>query len=306
MDNFDFTCSATSSDPSVSFSAPEGTYEYAIHYLVGLDPEKRKELMENDSQFFETALMDQEEAETALFGSVVGCELPDLLSIYTKVRTELIRKAYEVEMEKLQNQQSTPADSKEGPEFVHVVSPYIKAMTKGYIVEIQEASRIRDSGVMVSINEFDRPGAMLPMMNGGMAIRHKDAICVITDNVGYSSCRPIDPSVIRRQSMIIDSYDLPKEILIDRVKRNTGVKDSNMLTIAYNLWNAVREYCQQNSITEGSTSPVELERFVQAVKYDGPESIAVNLDDCIISKATSSIEDQREIRSVCSTLIPTV
>lgn len=307
LDGFDYSCMETNATTTAASGTPEATYEYAISYIVGMDPDKRKELMENDAQFFETALMDQEEAETTLFGCVVGCELPDLLSIYTKVRTELMRKFFEVEMAKMQEQVQPPVpNAKEGPEFIHVVSPYIKAMTKGYIVEIQEASRIRDSGVMVSINEFDRPGAMLPMMNGSMAIRHKDAICVITDNVGYSSCRPIDPSVIRRQSMIIDSYDLPKEILIDRVKRNTGVTDSNLLTIAYNLWNAVREYCQQNSITEGSTSPVELERFVQAVKYDGTESIAVNLDDCIISKATSSIEDQREIRSVCSVLIPTV
>lgn len=304
-----FDCSDLSNmaTTAVSLSSPEATYDYAYSYVASLEPEKQKDLIDNDGSFFETALMDQEEAETALFGCAVSCELPDLLAIYNKVRTAFLRRSYEGKIERLQQQMKNASpDAKEGPEFVHVISPYIKAMTKGYIVEIQEASRIRDSGVLVAINEFDRPGSLLPMMNGRMAIRHKDAICVITDNVGYSSCRPIDPSVIRRQSMIIDSYELPKDILIDRVKRNTGVTDSKMLELSYKLWNTVREYCQQNSITEGSTSPVELERFVQAVKYDGEDSISVNLDDCIISKATSSIEDQKDIRTACQTLISTV
>lgn len=307
IEDDEFCCLSEPATTEVTLGSPEATFDYAYCYVASLEPEQQKELLRNDADFFETALMDQEEAEATLFGCAVGCELPDLLAIYSKVRSTILQKSYESKLEDLRLQlQTSAAPGKDGPEFVHVISPYIKAMTRGYIVEIQEASRIRDSGVLVSINEFNRPGAMLPMMNGGMAIRHKNAICVITDNVGYSSCRPLDPSVIRRQDMIIDSYDLPKEVLLDRVKRNTGMTDVKLLDIAYKLWNCVREYCAQNSITEGSTSPVELERFVQAVKYDGEDSIAVNLDDCIISKATSSIEDQKEIRTACNTLISTM
>ena len=145
----------------------------------------------------------------------------------------------------------------------------------------------------------------MSLANGKRAVRHKDAICVVTDNVGYASCRPIDPSVLRRMGMIIDSYDLSEDMLKDRVRRNTGVTDKNLLDTAYKLWLCVRETCAQNSITEGSVSPMELERFVQAVKYDGLDSISVNLDDCIISKATSSIEDQKVIRTNCQAIYGT-
>lgn len=287
--------------------APEASVEWALHYVQQLDPDAQAELMGSNSDFFMLAIMDQEQAEMALLGAVVNADLAELCQIYTQVSIALQQQKFDKKLQMMQQQMIAEgkAPVPDGPQFIHVVSPYIKAMTNGYIVEIQEASRIRDSGVLVSINEFDRPGAMLPLMNGKTAVRHKDAICVITDNVGYSSCRPIDPSVLRRQSLIIDSYDLPKEMLLDRVKRNTGVTDRNLLDLAYKLWEKVKETCAQNSITEGSVSPVELERFVQAVKYDGPDSIGVNLDDCLISKATSSIDDQKIIRTNCETLVST-
>lgn len=288
--------------------SPEATVEWALHYVSQMDPNDAEALLGKNSDFFLLAIMDQEQAETSLFGQVVNADLPELCRIYTEVSNAVQQQRFNKKIQEMEQRliASGKATDSDGPQFVHVVSPYIKAMTNGYIVEIQEASRIRDSGVLVSINEFDRPGSMLPLMNGKTAVRHKDAICVITDNVGYSSCRPIDPSVLRRQSLIIDSYDMPKEMLLDRVKRNTGVTDKKLLDLAYKLWEKVKETCAQNSITEGSVSPVELERFVQAVKYDGPESIGYNLDDCLISKATSSLEDQKIIRTNCQTLVGTM
>ena len=46
--------------------------------------------------------------------------------------------------------------------FKHVESNFVKALTRGYIVEIQEISRIKDAGVLVGLNEYDRPGAIIP------------------------------------------------------------------------------------------------------------------------------------------------
>lgn len=275
----------------------------AINHIATLTEQEQSNLFDKGSEFFELALMDQDQAETNLFGNVQGFELPELLSTYSQVCLKMQQQSYECRIKKLEESKPEETEQDNKPAFVHVLSPYIQAMTNGWIVELQEASRIRDSGVLVSINEFDRPGAMLPLMNGKMAVRHKDAICVISDNVGYSSCRPIDPSVIRRQNMIIDSYDLPENILKDRARWNTGVTDPQILDTAYKLWDCVRSYCAQNSITDGSVSPVELERLVQALKYDGMDSLQVNLDDCVISKSTSSIEDQREIREACMTLV---
>lgn len=280
-------------------------FDDTLAYVSCLSDDDRKRLL-TPSAFFLSAMMDTDFACSQLMGKVEAISAEDLCWLYSAICTEIQTAPLQRQIATLEAASANEQSTSNGPDFVHVISNYVKALVNGYIVEIQEASRIRDSGVLVGLNEFDRAGAMIPLMNGGMARRHKDAICIITDNVGYTSCRPIDPSVLRRQGMIIDSYELPREQLLDRVKRNTGCQDTALLNLGYNLWDCVKSFCEQNSIVEGSVSPTELERFIQAVYYDGPDSIAVNLDDCIISKASSSIEDQKEIRTACSTIYSAV
>lgn len=276
----------------------------AVDHVSKMDKTEREAFL-NGSAFYFNAMMDTGAACCSLCGKDLGLDTEDVCSLYSETRSYFREKPLRLKL--MQNEvepdkQEQKSESKPG--FKHIMSNYVKALVNGYMVEIQEASRIRDSGVLVGINEYDRPGAVISLMNGAMARRHKDAICVITDNVGYASCRPIDPSVLRRQGMIIDSYELPEKMLKDRVRRNTGCKDNSLIDRAYELWNKVKEFCEQNSITEGSVSPMELERFVQAVDHEGIDSLEVNLDDCIISKSTSSIDDQRDIRTACRTLTP--
>ena len=278
----------------------------SMAFVATLDEQQRVELFDAKRFYCDVMVEDTEVLAETIIGSKKDISVDDLCWLYAEVRSAFLR---EDPLRKKVKQLEAAVDAvpveKKGdkPEFVHVVSNYVKAMVNGYICEIQEASRIRDSGVLVGLNEFDRPGAVIPLMNGALARRHKDAVCIITDNVGYNSCRPIDPSVLRRQGFIIDSVDLTKEQLLDRVKRNTMCNDKTLLDMAYNYWHTVKEYCEQNSITEGSVSPMELERFVQALMYDGLDCLETDLDDCIISKATSSIEDQKGIRTACQTAI---
>ena len=283
------------------FRAKPPFFEDAMAYVASLDDEAKGKLLDA-GVFFQDAAYDTDFAVERLLGKSEALDTSELCWLYSEVCAAMREAPMKARIAELEAAAPSEGKKDNRPEFVHVLSPYIKAMANGYLIEIQEASRIRDSGVLVSINEFDRPGSVIPLMNGYSAVRHKDAICIITDNVGYSSCRPIDPSVLRRQGLIIDSYELPKDVLMDRIRRNTGVTDTTLLERCYKLWETVKAYCEQNSITEGSVSPMELERFVQAVKYDGIESISYNLDDCVISKATSSIDDQRDIRTACQTV----
>ena len=273
----------------------------ALAHYAGLDQDQRRTLLDAES-FFQDAMMDSDMAYTELLGSVP--ENGDSVSV-CKLYLDLVSKLRQQPLqEKLAAAKKGDSGNHkpEGPAFRHVQSNYVKAMVNGYMVEIQECSRIRDSGVLVSINEFDRPGSVIPLMTGALAKRHPKAICVMTDNVGYTSCRPVDPSVLRRMGIIIDSYDMPKKKLMDRVKWNTGCKDSVLLKKAYDVWQKVREFTQNNQITEGTVSATELERFVQALMCDGMDAFDEDLDDCIISKATSSLDDQKDIRAAVRAL----
>ena len=189
--------------------------------------------------------------------------------------------------------------------FQQVKSPYVEALEHGYIVEVQEISRIKDSGVLVGLNEYDRPGALIPLVNGGTVTRHPNAIVVFTDNVGYVSCRPVDPSVLRRMAFIIDSDALSQEDALERVIYNTNFQDRALLEKMYEVWEKVQEHCADKDITEGSVSLTELEMWAQCVMADGYTNLRENCLDCVVSKATSVREEQSEIISAVVDLLLT-
>ena len=182
-----------------------------------------------------------------------------------------------------------------GARFIHVESNYVKALTHGYIVEVQECSRIKDPGVLVGLNEFDRPGAVIPLVDGSFKRRNPNAMVVYTDNVGYASCRPIDPSVLRRMAIIIDSYELPKDKVLDRVRYNTGFKDSAALEQMYDVWLAVQDYCKEHDISDGTISVSELEMWVLATKINGMSMLKENCRVCLVAKATAERSEQDAI-----------
>ena len=181
--------------------------------------------------------------------------------------------------------------------FKLVESPFVVALSRGYILEIQEFSRIKDSGVLVGLNEYDRPGAMIPLVDGGYTRRSENALVVWTDNVGYTSCRPVDPSVIRRWSMVIDSYELPKQDVLARVVYNTKFADKDLLDKMYEKWVTLQAFLSDKDITEGSCSVTELEMWAAAVMLDGYKNLAENAESTLISKATSDRKEQELIRS---------
>lgn len=183
------------------------------------------------------------------------------------------------------------------PRFKLVESEFIKGLQHGWIVEVQEVSRIRDSGVMVGLNEYDRPGARIPLVDGRFVRRHPEALVLYTDNVGYNSCRALDPSFLRRMACIYDSYDMPKDKVLERVVRNTDFDDPVLLDKMYNLWRKIADYCRDQDITEGSISICELEQWANAVMIDGPGSVLSNCMSCVVSKATSDVVEQNLIKS---------
>lgn len=198
-------------------------------------------------------------------------------------------------LEAYANAVASKASNGSGSYFKQVESNFVTALAKGYIVEVQEISRIKDAGVLVGLNEYDRPGAIIPLVDGSFVRRNENAMVVYTDNVGYGSCRPIDPSVLRRMSFIIDSYDLPKKDALDRVVYNTGFDDKALLDKMYDVWTKIQEFCVDRDYTDGSISVTELEMWAQAVMLDNYDNLYENCIDCVVAKATSVPSEQKEI-----------
>ena len=183
--------------------------------------------------------------------------------------------------------------------FKLVVSPFVTALEKGWIVEPSEFGRIRDSATLVGLNNFDRPGSRIPLPTGGYVKRHRDALVLWTDNVGYVSARPVDPSFMRRMDFVIDSYELAKDRVLARIKDNTGFDNDHLLDDMYEVWSEVRKYCKDHEITEGDISIVELERWVQLVQIEGESNITSTCREAVVSKACSDPDTLDEIMDAC-------
>ena len=186
------------------------------------------------------------------------------------------------------------------PRYKHVQSNYVKAITRGYIVEIQECSRIKDSGVLVGLNEFDRPGAVIPLIDGTYARRSDNAMVIYTDNIGYTSCRPMDQSAVRRTAFAINSYEMSKKDIVSRVAYNTKA-DKQLIESCYGVWDDIRTYCKDHDITEGDISVTELEMTVQTIQCDGSGSERDAVIDCIISKATTDYDEYTDLINLIDT-----
>lgn len=113
--------------PLVPFAAGS-EFSAAMSYVNTLDADAKNDLFSNDTNFFDLVLFDQDEAETKLFGKPVGCDITLLTSIYHRVELELQRLLYESKLaQAIATRNGEKAPVKTGPEFRHVVSPYISA-----------------------------------------------------------------------------------------------------------------------------------------------------------------------------------
>ena len=183
-----------------------------------------------------------------------------------------------------------------GNRFLHVQGDFITALSRGWVMEIQEMSRIKDPGVMVGLNPYSEPGAVIPLLDGSHTRRDPLALCIYTDNVSYASCHTIDESVLRRMAYIIDSGELTKDQVLDRVRFNTGFPDEELLDRMYTIWAGIAAYCREQEISSAISSS-ELEMWCMCVMNDGMNTanLKKHCQRCVIAKATSDAEEQAAI-----------
>lgn len=85
--------------------------------------------------------------------------------------------------------------------FTYVETDFLKALKKGYVVEIQEPTTIVQPGVMVGLNSLLEQEGTITLPTGEVIMRHPDTVVVITTNVSYEGCRGMNRatrSVLKR------------------------------------------------------------------------------------------------------------
>jgi MoxR-like ATPase len=115
-------------------------------------------------------------------------------------------------------------------EYRFYPSEIVRAYQKGYLLEIQEPTVIRDAAVLMALNSaLELDGSInLPTE---IIRRHPDFIAVITTNRSYAGTRPLNEA-LRDRVQHTEKMDLPtKEIMIERAMAKTDFRNQVVLDV---------------------------------------------------------------------------
>ncbi|MGX7133775.1 AAA family ATPase [Enterococcus sp. DIV0175] len=131
--------------------------------------------------------------------------------------------------------------------YKYYPSEIVRAMEKGYLLEIQEPTVIRDASVLVALNSALEPNGMLNLP-AGIVRRHPDCVVVITTNRNYQGNRPLNES-LRDRMQHAEKMDLPSlEVMVERAVGKTGIQESPILFKMAEIIRLLDETAKANAI----------------------------------------------------------
>lgn len=126
-------------------------------------------------------------------------------------------------------------------------SEIVRAFEKGYVLEIQEPTVIRDAAVLMALNSALEAEGYINLPTG-MIKRHPDFIAVITTNRGYSGCRVLNEA-LRDRIHHAEKMNLPSiETMVERAMAKTGCSDEELLHLLASTIKALDEIAKANAI----------------------------------------------------------
>lgn len=112
--------------------------------------------------------------------------------------------------------------------YKYYPSEIVRAIEKGYLLEIQEPTVIRDASVLVALNSALEPDGLLNLPTG-VVVRHPDCVIIITTNRNYQGNRPLNES-LRDRMQHAEKMDLPSlEVMAERALGKTKIQQPELL-----------------------------------------------------------------------------
>ncbi|HFM6640308.1 TPA: AAA family ATPase [Enterococcus faecium] len=142
--------------------------------------------------------------------------------------------------------QRIEADYPDAIHYSYYPSEIVRAIEKGYLLEIQEPTVIRDASVLVALNSALEPNGMLNLPTG-IIRRHPDCVIVITTNRNYQGNRPLNESL--RDRMQHAEMDLPAlEVMAERAMAKTMIQKQELLLKVAEIIRLLDETAKANAI----------------------------------------------------------
>ncbi|HAP9049109.1 TPA: AAA family ATPase [Enterococcus faecium] len=143
--------------------------------------------------------------------------------------------------------QRIEADYPDAIHYSYYPSEIVRAIEKGYLLEIQEPTVIRDASVLVALNSALEPNGMLNLPTG-IIRRHPDCVIVITTNRNYQGNRPLNES-LRDRMQHAEKMDLPAlEVMAERAMAKTMIQKQELLLKMAEIIRLLYETAKANAI----------------------------------------------------------
>lgn len=143
--------------------------------------------------------------------------------------------------------QRIEADYPDAIHYSYYPSEIVRAIEKGYLLEIQEPTVIRDASVLVALNSALEPNGMLNLPTG-IILRHPDCVIVITTNRNYQGNRPLNES-LRDRMQHAEKMDLPAlEVMAERAMAKTMIQKQELLLKMAEIIRLLDETAKANAI----------------------------------------------------------
>ncbi|EMS73413.1 AAA family ATPase [Ruminiclostridium cellobioparum] len=210
-----------------------------------------------------------------------------------KSSTEILMDVFGVTREqavlKMKQLLKLAAENSEGDviEYRFYPSEIVRAYQKGYLLEIQEPTVIRDAAVLMALNSALEPDGSINLPTE-IIRRHPDFIAVITTNRGYAGCRPLNEA-LRDRVQHTEKMDLPaKEVMIERAAAKTNYRNQKMLDVLADVIILLDRTARTNAI-KGVAGMRSFFYWVDAVA--GGASVRESLYHKVIYKITTDSEE---------------
>ena len=190
-------------------------------------------------------------------------------------------------------------EKKASSQYIYQESDFVRAIRNGWVVEIQEAAAITNPAVLTGLNkilnmaEMTAEGMLLP--DNTRLKRHPESIVILTTNVNYEGCRPLNQSVLDRMSLIYDMEMPPRNDLLKRVKARTGFEDDDVLARMVRVIDQIEEQMRISGIN-GTCGPRALNDWVRSVMITGDPFESGVL--AVVNKAATEREDRDVITKI--------
>ena len=280
---FDFTGVIFPETDAVSTGSPELDREREILKSMGgisyANVAKLMRLPDLDDMDYDPAGVYQ-----ALTGvENLAATVQDCMSVVLEKVTEKVQAL----SKRAENRQSS------GQNYTYVETDFVKALKHGYLVEVQEPSTIIQPGVLVGLNSLLEQEGSITLPTGEIIRRHPDTVVIVTTNVSYEGCRPMNQSVVDRMSLVKD-IELPEpEVMVQRAMAVTGCADEYLVSQMVQVVNDMADYCRKNSITDGACGMRSLIDWVISAEISGDPYLSAKYT--VISKATADEEDREAL-----------